>query len=226
MPTTAADIMATAGILLNDEDHIRWPTDELRTWINDGLKAILLAKPSAKVATRILSIAAGTLQSVPTAAGAPTPLALIDIVRNIKSIDPTVPGRVVSIVSRGMIDATEPDWHDTTVIPAKKEVRHYTYDEQNPLEFYVYPSNDGTGKVEAVISQLPTLVTADGDTIDLPQTYDPVLVDFVCYRAHQKDATASEPGMAADFYGKFANALGIKIQVEGGSSPNNRRGKP
>jgi len=233
--TTAADIMATAGRLLNDEEHIRWTPPELREWINDGLKAVLLAKPSAKTATRVLSLSAGTLQSLPTDAGAPTPLALIDITRNIKFSGPNVPGRVVTIISRAALDAAEPNWHDVSVVAAKKECRHYCYDEQNPLEFFVYPANDGSGMVEAVISQLPTLVADHGgsttateysDVIDLALTYDPVLVDYVCYRAHMKDATASEPGMANDFYGKFANALGIKIQVEGGSSPNNRRGKP
>lgn len=230
MPTTAADIMATAGILLNDEDHIRWPPPELRTWINDGLKAIVLAKPSAKSSSRILSLAAGTLQSIVAVAGDPTPTSLITVTRNITAEGPPrIAGRTITVASRAVLDAVDPDWHTAR---AKAEVRQIVFDEQNPLEFYVTPPNDGTGKVEAVCAVIPTLVAAPSDpdsvasytdAIDLPNLYDPVLVDYVCYRAHQKDSTAAEPGMADSYFSKFATALGIKIQVEGASSLNTRR---
>ena len=43
----ASEIMKLAGVQLLDEDHIRWPLTELADWVNDGVKAIVLAKPSA-----------------------------------------------------------------------------------------------------------------------------------------------------------------------------------
>lgn len=232
--TTAADIMRLAGVLLHDQEHERWTPSELRDWINDGLKQIALVKPSAKSGTRVLSLVEGTLQTVAAAAGAPVPLALLDIVCNVTSEGPTVRGRAIKVTSRKVLDSADPDWHIDARTRFKKEVRQFCYDEQAPLEFYVYPGNDGTGKVEALCAEMPTLIevsatpddaTSYTDTIDLPETYDPALVDYVCYRAQSEDSTDAVGGKASEHFAKFANAIGMKITVEGASSPNNRRAR-
>lgn len=228
--------MQRAGILLQDEDHTRWGPAELRLWINEGCKAVVAAKPSAKASTRVLTLAEGTRQTVPAAAGLPVPIQLLDITANVSAESPVrLLGRSIKIVGRAQLDANDPYWQDKTRTRFKKEVRHFVFDEQNPLEFVVYPGNDGTGKVEGVIATVPAELAAGADpadattytgTIDLPEIYDPALVDYVCYRSFLKDATSGDPGLAATYYQSFAAALGIKIQVEGGSSPNARRGKP
>lgn len=231
--TTGTQIMGRVGYLLSDEDHVRWTPPELCDWINDGLKAIVLAKPSAKPETRTLSLALGTLQTIAIVAGSPPPLGLVDVVRNLS--DAGTGGRAVKPVSRKTLDAAEPDWHNPRTVPFAREVRHICYDEQNPLQFYVYPGNTGTGKVEAVLSVLPTLLAASGDAtleasygaaIELPETYDPVLLDYVVYRCQSKDDDGSSAGRAGAAFQSFASALGIKIKVEGGSSPNARRAGP
>lgn len=225
--------MERAGILLNDEGFVRWLPSELCQWLNDGIKAIILAKPSAKTETRVLTLAEGTLQAIATVAGAPTPLALISINRNIRQSAPVrIGGRTVRATSGAVLDASEPYWHDPNQVRFKAEVRQYVYDEQNPLEFYVYPGNDGTGKVEAVVSVLPDLLEATGDAddiasydteISLPEPYSVPLLDYVLYRAFSKDDTVAMPGRSMAHYQAFATAIGLKIQVEGASSPNSRR---
>lgn len=234
--TTAADIMQHVGILLGDEDHSRWTPEELRLWINDATKAIVLAKPSAKSGTRVLSLEAGTLQSLPAVADAPEPLILINIVRNISAEGPPrIGGRVVKVTSMAQLDAADPYWHDPVRNRPKAEVRQFVFDEQNPLQFYCYPPNDGSGMVEALCGELPAQISAGGDVddatsytdeIDLPPVYDPVIIDYVCFRAFSKDATNGDLGNGNVAYQRFAAALGIKIQVEGGSSANARRGAP
>ncbi|EHK57637.1 DUF6682 family protein [Allomesorhizobium alhagi] len=230
MPT-GQEIMERAAVLLNDEDHIRWPLNELRDWINDGIKAIVLAKPSASTSSRILTLAVGTLQSVP-ATGTPTPLMLVRIVRNLKSQnDPREGGRIVTPTSRETLDAVDPFWHDRGQTPYRKEVRQYVYDEANPLEFYCYPGNDGNGIVEAVVSQLPAPLAASGDetvigsytgSIGLPEPYSVPLLDYVMFRALGKDDLGGNPGRAQGHYQLFASAVGLKIQVERATSPNAR----
>lgn len=234
--TTAAELMVQVGVLLNDEEHTRWPALELALWINDAMKAVVAAKPSARSGTRVLTLGAGTLQSIPAAAGMPAPHQLLDITRNIKSEGPPrVAGRTVKVTSREQLDAADPYWHDTTRTRPAAEVRHFTFDEQDPLAFYVWPPNDGTGKVEALCAEVPTLVALRGaedpaesyvDVIDLPVLYDPALIDYVVFRAFSKDATQGDAGNGNAAYQRFATALGIKIQVEGGSSPNARRASP
>lgn len=227
MPT-ARSIMEQAGIVLHDEDHIRWPLAELAGWINLAVKAIILAKPSASSRSVVIELAEGTLQHVPQT-GTPTPLSLLRIVRNIEQVGPPlVGGRIVNATPRAALDAAEPNWHDPRRVRFRKEVRQYVFDENTPLEFYVYPGNDGTGLVEAAVAVLPAAVAPTGPEdhinswgaeIGLPEPYSEPALNYVLYRALAKD----DPPKSTAYYGQFASAIGLKIQVEGASSPNARR---
>lgn len=230
MPT-GREIIKRAAILLNDEDHVRWTLPELCDWINEAVRATVLAKPSAKSESRVVALGQGTLQHVP-ATGDPLPLALLAIRRNIK--DPGQPGRGGRAVTRTSItglDAQEPNWHDPKFVPFKREARQYTFDEEVPLEFYVFPGNDGTGHVEAVLSVLPTPLAASGAAdeiasyggdVGLPEPYSVPLLDYVLYRAQSKDDDGANAGRAMAHYTQFATALGIKVQVARATSPNAR----
>lgn len=229
MPT-GREIMERAGILLNDEAYDRWTLPELAQWINAGVKAIVLAKPSAKSESRAISLARGTLQAVPTTPE-PTPLRLLGIVCNLTDDDPRVRGRMVRPADRAQLDAAEPNWHNERFVPFRTEVRQFTFDEAVPLEFYVYPGNDGNGIVEAQLSVLPAALAAsaavdalasyEGD-VGLPEPYSEPLLDYVLYRAQSKDSTDGGQGRGNDHYMKFATALGIKAQTDTASSPNRR----
>lgn len=229
----ASEIMEKAAILLQDEDHIRWPLDELAGWINDAVAAIILAKPSASSESRVIELAAGTLQRVPQG-GEPKPLMLVRVTRNIRAVvgEQREGGRIVTATDRAVLDAHQPYWHDRQHVPFRREVRQYVYDEANPLEFYVYPGNDGHGQVEIVVSLIPASVAATGDEaaleswnvpVGLPEPYTVPLLDYVLYRSFSKDATGADPGRAAAHYQQFATAIGLKIEVERATSPNAKR---
>lgn len=232
---TGTEIMLLAGYVLNDEDSVRWTAPELCRWINDACSAIVLVRPAAKSGSRVLTLAIGTLQSVPATAGSPPPLKLLDITRNLASdADPRVGGRHITIIGSKALGAIAPYWHDPAKTPFKVEAKNFIFNEANPLEFFVYPGNTGAGFVEAVCSEMPeTLVVDDSQpedaissyssVIDLPAIYDPVVLDYVLYRAFSKDDSGSQAGRAAAHYGQFANAMGITIQTARASSPNNRR---
>lgn len=231
--TTGAEILQRAGILLQDEAFVRWTLPELAGWVDQACLAIILAKPSACSSSRVLTLVAGTLQTIPTEADEPKPLALLSITRNVSAAGPPrVGGRTIRATSQAMLDAQDPHWHDPQRTRYAKEVRHYVYDEQNPLEFYVYPGNTGAGLVEAILSQVPTplaatgdptLITSWGGTVGLPEPYSGPILDYVLHRAFSKDDLAGNAGRAGQHYAQFASAIGLKIQVEGASSPNARR---
>lgn len=234
--TSGTTIMHRAGIILQDMEHERWPLAELCHWINEAMLAIVLAKPSALTETRVFTLAKGTLQSVTAISGSPAPLALLDIKRNILSTSPDlVGGRAIRATSGALLDAQAPDWHNPASVPWAPLVRQFIFDEQSPLTFYVYPGNDGTGKVEGVLSVTPTPLEPTGPagaedsygaTLPLQEPYAVPILDFVLYRAFSKDDTGAQPGRASFHYGAFASAVGLKVQVEGASSPNSRRGRP
>lgn len=227
----ASEILSRAQRLIQDETNVRWPLAELCEWLNDGQREIILHKPSALSRTDVINLRAGTWQAIPD-----TALALLKIVRNINSVggppnNLRVGGAAIRAVAREVLDATRPDWHASTATPAPK---HYIYDEDDPRSFYVWPPNDGTGKVEAILSMNPATVTATGapDTLgsynavlSLADIYMSALVDFVCYRAYSKDASfAGSAQRAAMHYQQFANAIGIKARMELLDSPNTPNG--
>ncbi|AAL49590.1 unknown [Sinorhizobium phage PBC5] len=231
----ASEIMRLAGIQLLDEDHIRWPLIELADWVNEGVKAIVLAKPSASSKSAAIQLVKGTHQTLPGTIDGKATLQLIGINRNLVSAaEPRQGLRAIRTCARDVLDAQEPNWHTASYVPFRKEVRQVIYDENLPTEFYVYPGNDGSGFVEAAFSFLPTSVKvangADPEKIaswdidvGLPEPYSVPLLDYVLYRCHQKDDTAADLGKATSHYQLFATAVGIKVQSEGTSNPNRRR---
>jgi hypothetical protein len=228
----AREILGRAVTLLLDQSNVRWPLAELNDWLNEGVRAIVLAKPSASPSTTNLSLENGTLQTLPLTVGGGTTMLLLAINRNIKSVDTNVtPGRAVTLVQRSVMDDQDPDWHDTSVQGTHKRVSHYIYDEANPLQFSVYPPNNGEGLVEAVVSVLPAPSVPTGPAnvlanynsqVGLPEPYSVPLLDYVMYRAYMKDDITGQPARAPAHYQQFAAAVGIKIQVERSSTPNAR----
>lgn len=223
----ASEVLDRAQRMILDETGVRWPLRELLLWINDAQREIVLLKPGAFSKNIVLALAVGSHQAVPLAY-----TGLLRVVRNITSgvdVVPRVSGRSIRMVSREILDHQTPDWHSGT---KKQEVKHFTYDELDPMSFYVYPPNDGTGKVEAVLPAIPPAIAiavgADQDllaayAVDLPLNdlyFNPTL-DYVLYRAYSKDASfAGNAQRAAAHYAQFANSIGVSIRNAAALNPN------
>lgn len=227
MAETAASLLTKASIILQDDDNLRWTLAELVGWLNDGLKAVIIVQPQSHAESVALALAEGTLQSLTD----PKHIRLLRIIRNLSSAAPRAGGRAIRITDRSLLDTQAPYWHDPSDTPYRKEVRQYVFDETCPQEFYVYPGNDGTGLVEAIVSTVPTLVEPTGDpesiasyevAIDLREPWGPILIDYVLYRAYLKDAPEGGAGKAAIHYQQFATALGVKDQSNKASNPQSR----
>lgn len=228
MAFQVAAILYRAGRILQDETHIRWTVAELVDWLNDGLRAIVLHKPNARSSTVIVPLQEGSYQQLPSSY-----MSLLRVIRNLKSsaTAPRQGGRVVQTVNRELLDSQLFYWHDTSVTPEKKEVKHVAFDLADPLAFYVFPPNDGTGFVEAIVSVVPAVValaspdpedvSAYTTEVDIPDIYQNVLLSYVLYRAYTKDASfAGDTGRAAVYLQEFANSLQLKFSVEALANPN------
>jgi hypothetical protein len=249
--------MTRAAVLLNDTDFVRWPCAELCEWINEATRAIVLAKPSASSKTLIVKLAAGTRQtlnpyglnpaSTGTFTGGAYPLTLLNVLRNVTValdsngvVTTTAGGRMIKAVDRALLDAQDPNWHNKAILQQKREVRNFTFNETVPLEFFVYPGNDGTGYVEVEAGVLPQPIKAIlpvpnpqgykltqpqsfNQQIGLPEPYSVPILDYVLYRCQMKDDIDGASGRAAVHYQQFATAIGMKVQVEQAHSPNAKR---
>ncbi|MBO3760344.1 DUF6682 family protein [Ciceribacter sp. L1K22] len=222
----ASNVMTKAGVQLLDEDHVRWTLPDLATYITEAVSAIISVKPSARTVSVTVDLVAGTRQQLPDDQRI---VQLIDIPCNMSA---GVRGRSIRSVARAELDSNEPRWHEATVVPFRKEVRNFMFDEITPTLFWVYPGNDGTGAVEAFVSQLPppveTLVEEDDNTseietwevsVGLADHYEPAVLEYVLYRCFSKEELAGSGQKAVAHYQAFATLIGLKSQVERDNSP-------
>ena len=210
--TKVVDILDRAAIILQDNTNVRFPNSELLKFFNDAQKEVVLHRPDAKMVNTTYACVDGSKQTLPSAA-----LRLIEIVRN-------VGGRAVTQVQKRILDETLPNWHETTA--GTNKIEHFVYDPADPKNFYVYPKGaSGTHSLEIVYSSSPSEITisdfgSDVQVISLDDVYANCILDYVLYRSYQKDSEfAGNAQRAMMHYQSFANALGVKTQADGATTP-------
>lgn len=208
---TAKTIIDKATIQLIDLANIRWTRAELLSWLNDGMRQIVLIQPSATSTTSVVQLDAGTRQYIPDDGWL-----LLSIYRNMGT-NGTTPGRAIRIISREIIDSFNPNWHTDT---AKAEVRNYVYTDQDQTAFYVSPPNTGTQYIELNYSVQPADLTAETQVIPIFDIFQSALVDYILYRACSKDAEYA-PGLqlASQYSASFVAAIQGKTVSEVSGNP-------
>jgi hypothetical protein len=215
MPTiVGSSILDRASIILQDTTNIRWPSDELLGWLNDGQREIVLRKPDAYTkSSSVVLTASETKQSIPSDG-----IQLIDIVRNMGT--GASPGRAITRTERYILDGQRPNWNTET---GSATVKHYMFDERNPKTFYVYPPQAvAPGYIELVYSAAPADLATSASTLTLDDIYASALLDYVLYRAYSKDAdiAPSAPQRAIGHYQAFTQSVIGKEQAEAAYDPN------
>jgi hypothetical protein len=139
--------------------------------------------------------------------------------------------RAVRIVSREVLDAQTPDWHDPLVTGDAAHVaviKHYIYDEQNPRNFYVYPgvASPAASYVEIIYSANPTTVAQNGN-LDIPDIFANAVMNYVLYMAYMKDADyAGNQQRASSHFQLFMASITGKAQLDAVTSPNFDASRP
>jgi len=207
------DLIDRAEEILQDTTNVRWSQQTLLDYLNDAQREIVLFRPDANPVNASFTLAADSAkQSLPSAA-----LRLLSIYRN---SNPT--SKPITNIERRVLDDQIEDWHGTTAT----NVEHYVYDPLDPKIFYVYPhttASDAT--IEIVYSSSPTDITisnfsSDTTVISLDDIYANAILDYMLYRAYQKDTEyAGDLQRSGVYMQSFQNSLGIKNQVDAGSSP-------
>jgi len=210
--TKVTAILDRASIILQDASNVRFPNDELLKFFNDAQREVVLHRPDAKASNSSFTCSSGSKQTLPS-----TALRLIDVVRN-------VGGRAITQIDRKILDETLPSWHNTAADSSKK-IEHFVYDAADPKHFYVYPAGQASFSLEIIYSEAPSDISisnfaTDTTTISLDDIYANALLDYMLYRAYQKDSEyAGNAERSMMHYQSFANALGIKTRADSASDP-------
>ena len=207
------DILGRASIILQDSTNVRFPNDELLKFFNDAQKEVVLHRPDANMQNvNNFTCVAGSKQTIPT-----TGLRLVDVVRN-------VGGRAITQVDRKILDETLPNWHETTADSTRK-IEHFIFDPADPKHFYVYPKATTAFQLEIVFSAAPSDISisnfnTDTTTISVDDVYANSLLDYILYRAYQKDSEfAGNAQRSMMHYQGFTNSLGVKTPVDAAVTP-------
>lgn len=183
---TAKSIIDKASTQLLDPNNARWTRAELLGWLNDAQRALILAIPETSAATAQVNTVAGARQSIPTQAWL-----LLRVTRNMGT-NGTVSGRFVEKISEERLTRANPTW---TSDASTLEVKAYAYTPLDKTVFWVYPPNSSGQKLEVIYSMTPVDMVLETDLITTQDIYEPVLLDYVLYRACSKDAEYA-PGVA------------------------------
>jgi len=205
----SSTLIAAAARQLQDISNITWPSPVLLVYLNYAIREILILKPEANAVLDIVSLAAGTRQTVPIAWNI-----LLNVKRNMGSNGQT-PGRVIISIPPQAMDSILPDWHTW---PAGAEVYYAIIDERNPRVFDVWPPQPvaTTQKIEVLGSTFPAKIA---DTVNgvfpLPDDYEVMAVDYVIYRALNESTTIPNAlAKATAMLQKFYQGLNIQSRAE------------
>lgn len=201
MAILASAIITSARGILLDPSPGDWFTDaELLALLNFAERKVLLVRPELYPARKTISMVAGNSQSL--AAG---DTVLLDIFNNVVSKRRATP------TSRAMLENLNNFWPNDT---ATVEVQHWTHDPRTKRMFDVYPPNDGTGALNALVGSTPTPLAATSDAIHLEDIYESVLLYYVLSEAFSANSVKQDL-QKSTFYEGRANAL---LGVNGSAS--------
>lgn len=216
---TVADVIDSVKTILKETgaEGVRWSNDELLKWLNESYAAIVAIKPDAGSVNGEVTLAAGTKQSIPADG-----LRLLSVVRNTAGS-----GTPVIRTDRQQIDIALPSWHTDD---KSESIENYIFDEDDPTHFYVYPPAVATAKLEIIYASVPAkhdsaYTTSSTDPIKVNDSYQPVMTDYILYRAFSKDADVQASVNRAQIHLQAFNAaLGAKMKIDLMTSPNTTGG--
>lgn len=190
---TAQALINSAAFVLEDTGNATWSRAELLGWLNEGQAQTVVYAPGANTVRANVPLAAGTHQTLPSDA-----MVLMDVPRNVN-------GPAVRMVSRELLDAGPYDWHTA---PATTTVKNYVYDPSDQYTFYVFPPNNGSGQVVAVYARIPARLTNETQSIELDDSYEAAVLNYMLFRAYSKDTDYTEDaGKAAAHFAAFKDAI-------------------
>lgn len=215
--TKAVDLINRVSITLQDPTYVRWTQSELLNYLNDAQRQVVLFRPDAKAVNAPFTCVNSAKQTLPADG-----LRLISVLRN-------TGGRAITKVDRSILDVQLPTWYETAV--GSDGVKHYVYDALDPKNFYVFPKPAAAYQIDIIYAMAPVDIvvsnyTTDTQVIGIDDIYANALMDYMMYRAYQKDSEFANLNRAAVYYQAFTTSLGIKSQADGGLLESMEAQKP
>ncbi len=206
MTVLVGSLIASARAILLDPSPGDWFTDtDLIGFINTAHARVVLARPELNAVMSTLTLVAGTIQQLPSNA-----IELLDIYHNTASKNATTQ------TPRSLLDNGFPAWPNTT---PQADVIHWFADPRHKTIYRVYPPNDGSGQVEALVANAPALVSLTSGVMAVPDIYKPAVDAFVLAEAYSANSVKRDLEKASFYENKAMSMLGLNAQSGAALAP-------
>jgi hypothetical protein len=215
MAFTANSYIVDAADVYGDTGYDRVFETTWIKYLNAGIRALILVRPDAGAVTESVTLTAGVIQTLPSDA-----LRLLDISRNMGA-DGATAGKIITPANRKHIDYSNLLWPAAS---GETAIDNFSYDKENPNTFYVTPPVHATTvvQVEMVTSQLPTAITATGDTTGTNDLFFEPLVMYMLYKAFVADDEDVEFSKGMTFLQNFFNLLQVETAASTAAGPETK----
>ena len=202
MKISARDLVRRVAVQLVDEGNVNWSEPELAAWLQEGVNALAQLRPDLFTRTTEVEVEQGAAkQQLPEKA---TRVTRVLTVRRGEDGVPQALTRFDPVT----LSAISPNWYAVKGRPRQFAT---TADQ---TRFWLYPipdRSDYRAEVEAVVvPEIPTPAEwADeeaDDTFEVDSRFERALVDYMLYRALDKDSDGSSPERAQARYQAFHDA--------------------
>lgn len=195
---TLQDVITEARKLVNDTDSTayRYSNVNLTGVGNQVIQRVLNLRPDLFAALgNVLCTTGEIYQSAPTDS-----FRLIDVIR-IQN------GAALAESDRDLLNSTRPDWTTYIAGPAIEWMRH----PRGPNKFFIFPPAPVNQTLVVEYAKIPAAY-AIGDTIVIPDSYLPVLVDGMVWLIESVDDEHVNSQRAQMYMQSFFTGLGITLQ--------------
>lgn len=171
---TVGRVVSKARALLQDDvEPYRDPDDVLVGRLNDALSVLASLVPSLFTVGTTHTTTAGYLQTIVTARA----IELIDVVDT-------------PMCDFATLTQFVPGW--TTVTPGT--IKNWMRTPDNPLGFCCYPPASAGQSLPVLLAVAPTPLSVLGDLVPVPESFEPVLVDYLASVSQLQDDEQSDYG--------------------------------
>lgn len=195
---TLTDVITEARKLVNDTDSTsyRYSDSNLTGVGNQVIQRVLNLRPDLFAALGTVLCTTGEIyQSAPADS-----FRLIDVLR-IQN------GNALAESDREMLNSASPEWTTYTAGPAVEWMRH----PRGPNKFFIFPPAPVNQTLVVEYAKVPATYAA-GDTVVIPDSYLPILVDGMVWLIESVDDEHVNSQRAQMFMQSFYNGLGVTLQ--------------
>jgi len=203
--TLASTLIADAGRQLNDSLQARWTEAKLIGYINIAASAVVGIDPSASSVIQDFPLTANIGEyNIPAGT-----IRFLGGIGNLGS-DGSTPGRSIRNTDRQTKDTYSPDWRTIKASTNTSAIKECIYDETMPGKFWVYPVPIATWHISVELLETPAVIDANTDPLPLSADYDPAMLSYVLYLAHNENTSLANKQESQAQLGHFYNFLSAK----------------